>query len=142
MLTLKQIKKAINDVLIAKFPAIPVQSNDVKEGFARPSFFVRLEDITRDSRLYVAERSMTVRIYFFPSDRNEYAIELLDTQDSLEQSFDLTLTVEDRHITIGQTSAVEVDGVLQFEFDFSYLESKIAEPTEPLMAEIEFGDGV
>ncbi|QMV43740.1 phage tail terminator family protein [Cohnella cholangitidis] len=141
-LTLKQIKKAINEAVIAKYPEIPVMSNDVKEGFPRPSFFVQMEDVTADNRLYVSERSMTVRIYFFPKDRNKPNAEMLDKIDGLQEVFDLNIKVEDRSITINETNADTADGVLHFDFSFMYLESRLKEPTEPLMAEIEYGDGV
>lgn len=123
MLTLKQIKLAIIDMIMTKFPDIKIQSTDVTSGFKRPSFFVTIDNVNRDSRLYHSIRSMTIRIHYFPSDRNKYSLELLDIQDGLESIFNLNFKVEDRVITINDTRSQEVDGVLEFEFDLNFLES-------------------
>lgn len=136
MLTLKQIKLAINNMILEKFPDIEIISRDVSEGFVRPSFHVMFDNIDRDTRFYVSERSMTVRIYYFPSDRYEYSLEILDIQDSLESIFNLNLEVEDRVITINETRGQQIDGVLEFEFDFDFVESNEREDKGELMEEL------
>jgi hypothetical protein len=135
--TLKQIKLAINDMILAKFPAIEIQSTDVKEGFNRPSFFVQLDNIGRDTKLYVSERGLTTRIYYFPEDRYNYSLEIMDIQDSLESIFNLNFKVGNRTITISETRGQEIDGVLEFEFDFEFVEPVDVSDNSDLMGELE-----
>lgn len=120
MLTLKQIDKAIADMLNNHFPDIEIQSSDVEEGFKRPSFFMQLDNINTDTRQYYAIRTMTARIYYFPSSRYEYSLEVLDMQDQLNSVFNLNFPVGDRVITIDETRSQVIDKVLEFEFDFEY----------------------
>jgi hypothetical protein len=138
MLTYKQIVKTTTDMLISKFPLIEVQESDVEQGFQRPSFFISLPDVNRDSRKYYSLRSMTIRIYFFPTDRYVYSLEVLDVQQKLEELFDLTLKVEDRVITISNTSSMVVDKVLEFDINIEYYEKPLPDGSiePPVMQEL------
>lgn len=123
MITYKQIKKAINDKLKSKF-FIEINSKDISEGFIRPSFFVDFENITRTGLESQIERSFTVRIYFFPTSKDAYSMEVLDVLEGLEEIFDLKLHVEDRYFNILETNSDTTDGVLQFEFEIQYEDSR------------------
>jgi hypothetical protein len=138
MLTYKQIIKTITDMLISKFPLIEVQESDVEEGFKRPSFFISLDGISRDSRKYYSIRSITIRIHFFPTDRYIYSLEVLGVQQELEELFDLTIKVEDRVIPISDTSSLIVDKTLEFDINIEYYEKPLPDgSTEPpLMQEL------
>lgn len=138
MLTLSQIKKAINDRIIAKFPTIEIQAADVEEGFTRPSFFVRFDNLIWNTRQYFSERSMTVRIYYFPSDRYVYSLESMDVQDSLGSIFNLNFNVVDRVLTINEVRGQTIDGVLEFEFDFEFVESTMEVASGVLMQEMNY----
>lgn len=119
MPTLKQIKAAINLSILDHFE-VPIQSRDVKKGFPRPSFFVQFDNIERDTGQYISQRSMTVRIYFYPTDRYEYSTEVLEVTEKLENVFNLNFAVGDRVITIQDTRSQVIDKILEFEFDFRY----------------------
>lgn len=144
MITYKDIKKAINSLLTNKF-AIDINSNDVKEGFIRPSFFVQLENSNRSSDESQVHKSLTVQIYYFPSDRHKYSIEVMEVQEQLENLFDLKLKVLDRFFNIDDTNATTTDGVLSFSFDIAFYEGREFEyntngvdyPVEP-MEELDF----
>ncbi|MFJ8529966.1 DUF6838 family protein [Bacillus sp. NPDC094106] len=144
MITYKDIKKAINSLLTKKF-AIDINSNDVKEGFARPSFFVQLENSERSGDASQVYKSLTVQIYYFPSNRYDYSIEVMEVQEQLENLFDLKLKVLDRFFNIDNTSATTTDGVLSFSFDIAFYEGREFEyntngvdyPVEP-MEELDF----
>jgi hypothetical protein len=138
MLTLKQIILAIDEVILAKFPTIEIQATDVKEGFKRPSFFVQLDNISSDTGLYFSKRSMTTRIYYFPSNRHNYSLELIDMQDGLESIFKLNFEVENRVITIAETRGQTIDGVLEFEFDFEFTEKLEIEDLGDPMEELDY----
>ena len=119
MITYKDIKKAINTLLKSKFK-IEINSNDVKEGFNRPSFFVSFDDVKRSSSQEQVEKSFTIRIYYFPTDRLDYSLELLDIQEKLENIFDLKLKVIDRKLNINESNSIVTDGVLEFSFDIEF----------------------
>ncbi|WP_146983545.1 phage tail terminator family protein [Kurthia zopfii] len=139
---MKDVKKAINSRLQAKFPSIEINSNDVKEGFARPSFFVELVG-RRTSLTEHVDRDINITVYYFPTDDYENAIELLDTQEQLESTFDLKFKVADRWINIEDTSIVTTDGVLNMSFslefndarditeDSNWLDKEYTKPTGP-----------
>lgn len=136
MITYSDIDKAVTDCLLDKFPDIEVTENDVKEGFNRPSFFVQLDNTRKDTRLYVVHQSLTVRIYYFPSNRHAYQSELMDVQEKLEEVFNLNLNVLDRTLTIEETNAQVIDGVLEFEFDLEFYQNVKKEDDSDLMSEI------
>lgn len=136
MISYKQIKKAINDKLKATFN-MKINSKDIREGFIRPSFFVEFDGMNRIGLESQIERSFTVRIYFFASDKDAPSIENMEIQEELENAFDLKLHVADRHFNILETRSVVSDGVLQFEFDIQYEEGREIEEAEK-MQELEF----
>lgn len=123
MITLKDIKKAINLKLTTQF-GFEINSNDVKEGFKKPSFFVDFDNISLSSTVEQKQRSLTVRIYFFPTDRYHFSLEILDVQERLEKEFDLKLQVLDRHLNITEVDASVTDGVLVFNFNIEFEEGK------------------
>ena len=138
MLTRSQIDKAVTSRLKAEFSTIPVQSSDVSEGFERPSFFVRIETNRTESFQHSIRREMTCRIIFFPSKRDVFEAEAYDVQDKLEKLFGLTLSVEDRVLTLGPATMEVVDKVVHYAFDFEFydvLDGAGEEPGE-LMEEL------
>jgi hypothetical protein len=144
MITYKDIKLAINRALKNEFN-IELNSNDVKEGFNRPSFFVSFDNNKRSGNESQVHKSLTIRINYFTSDSKDNSIELLDVQDQLENLFDLKLKVNDRFFNIDEAESITTDGVLEFSFDiefydarpFEYNTSGVEQPTEP-MEELDF----
>lgn len=123
MITYKDIKIAVN-ALLTKELGIEINSNDVKEGFTRPSFFVSFDNQNRSSTVSQIEKSLTIRINYFPSNRYEYSIELMDIQERLENLFDLKLAVKDRFFNIIEATSTETDGVLDFSFDIEFSDAR------------------
>jgi len=84
----KSIVKAVADKLKIDFPNAHVTSNDISEGFDRPSFFI---DILNPKANMISEslkkREFTLKLSYFPTDRVENSIELLTTQEELEKQF-------------------------------------------------------
>ncbi|WP_369973776.1 DUF6838 family protein [Rummeliibacillus sp. POC4] len=116
---MKDIKKGINERINNKFPDIEINSNDVSEGFNRPSFFVQLNGKKSGTMEHV-DKDIDVQIYYFPTDEYDHAIELLDTQESLESAFDLKLRVVNRWLNITETNTVTTDGVLNMSFSLEF----------------------
>jgi len=120
MLTRAQIDKAVTGRLKTEFPTTPVQSSDVSEGFARPSFFVRIETNRTEHFRNSVRREMTCRIVYFPSKRDIFEEEAYGVLDRLEKLFGLNLVVEDRTLTIEGASTEIVDKVVHYDFDLVF----------------------
>lgn len=140
MVGLKDIIKAINTKIKVNFPNIDIQSTDIKEDFNRPCFYVEIDD-NKANKLNPSskEKTLTIRIYYFPKDRYENRIELLETQDTLENMFFEGLEVnQDFYISTldNDLNFTITDGVLQLSFDLYYvqlLDDEYAEPLEELV---------
>lgn len=122
MITYKDIRTAINQKL--KTTGVPVNSRDVSKGFPRPSFFVQLNNVGRSGDENQVHKSMTVQIYYFPTDRYDYAIEVLDMQETLENLFDLKLPVKDRLFNVDEYNSFVIDGVLNCSFDLEFYDAR------------------
>lgn len=139
MVTFKDIRKAIVEQL--KKTGVTINSHDVRKGFERPSFFIQFTNNERSADETQIQKSLTVSIYYFPSDEYEYAIEMLDMQETLGELFDLKLPVKDRSLNIIGFNAFVNDGVLNCIFDISAFEyGKEMEEVEP-MESIDFQRG-
>lgn len=123
MITWKKIKIAINNRLKQKFN-IPINSNDISEGFDKPSFFVEFDEMRQEGLLTQIEKSAIVRIYYFPKSEDSASIEILDMMEQLGNAFDMKLPVEDRLLNIIEPRFIESDKVLQFEFDISFEDAR------------------
>lgn len=122
MITYKDLRIAVNRKL--KTTGIEVNSEDVSEGFNRPSFFVEFLNIARSSDENQVHKSLSVQIYYFPTDRYEYAIEVLEMQETLENIFDLKLAIKDRLINVEDIDTGIVDGVLNCSFDLAFYDGR------------------
>jgi hypothetical protein len=140
MVTLKELKKAINDVVKAEFSTIDIHANDVEEGFERPSFFTDFDFTYRRDYSGCFMREATVIIYYFPTNRNEYKLEVLEVQDKLENAIRKGFAVGGRHLHIMDDIESEViDKVLQVSFELEYYDDTgEASETLPKMEELEY----
>ncbi|MEK4715340.1 phage tail terminator family protein [Sporosarcina sp. FSL K6-5500] len=140
MITYKDLRIAVNRKL--KTTGIEVNSEDVSEGFNRPSFFVEFLNIARSSDENQVHKSLSVQIYYFPTDRYKYAIEVLEMQETLENMFDLKLAIKDRLINVEDINTGTVDGVLNCSFDLAFYDgrerNKYEQYPSELMHELDF----
>lgn len=136
MITYKDIRIAVNRQL--KKTGIEVNSRDVEEGFNRPSFFVQLDNLNRSGDKEQVHKSMAVRIYYFPTDRYEYAIEVLDMQETIERLFDLKIAVKDRYFNVDEILTNLTDGVLNCSFDIQFYDGRVYDGLENDWVEVEF----
>lgn len=135
MITYKDIKVAVNQKLATL--GIEINSRDVSEGFERPSFFVQLENSTRSGDADQVHITLTVQIYYFPSDRYGSSVEVLEMQETLEGLFDLKLPVNDRLLSIDDFNSTITDGVLNCSFDLDFYDGRERNvydqyPSEPM----------
>lgn len=125
MITLKDIRIAVNKQL--NKTGIEINSRDVEEGFKRPSFFVQFNNVGRHGTETQIERMLSVNVYYFPSDRYEYAIEVLEMEETLGDLFDLKLPVRDRLLNVDEFNTFLNDGVLNCSFDIEFYDGRKAE---------------
>lgn len=118
MITLKDVRLAVNRQLTRT--GVEINSRDVKEGFIRPSFFVQFNNVGRHGTEAQIERTLIVNIYYFPTDRYEYAVEVLDVQETLENLFDLKLRVKDRYLNVDNLNTFVNDGILNCTFELEF----------------------
>lgn len=119
MLKLEEIMAQIN--LELSVLGIEINENDAREGFTRPSFFVKFDATYRTDYKEGFLREITTLIYYFPSDRYKYQIEVLDIQQKVEDILRKGFNVKDRVLHIVDDIGSEViDGVLQMAFGLQF----------------------
>jgi hypothetical protein len=127
-----EIALAINTKLNEMFPEIPINTKDIKEGFARPSFTVDFDNSTKSPfGSHGVEHNVHIVIYFFPTDKNQYKIEMLNVQEELENAFNHSLKIKDGFVVFpNELISDKADGVLQIAFDVHYIEIDYSEAGE------------
>lgn len=129
MITLTDIKKAITSLLKTNF-SVPVISQDIEKGFARPSMTVYFDDVKIEQLESQIETFLLVQIYYFSKlDDEDASIDILEKQQSLPMLFGNNLKVKDRAIHITEPSSNLVDGILVFEFNLSFEQGTEIEDT-------------
>lgn len=84
----KKILEAVITKLRDQNIGISITSQDIEEGFKRPSFFVSLENLKAENYMSsFQEKSGDIRIVFFPTHKHKNQEEVLDTQDLLSEIF-------------------------------------------------------
>lgn len=143
---LEDIITAVNEKIIGKYPNIKMMaSEDVKEGFIRPSFFTTLENVIRTDFLRVFLRTLTVVIYYFPADRYTYKLDALEKAQAIESMFARGLKVGARSIQLVEGIESDVtDGVLSSRMEMQYYDTDensipSGEDATSKMQELEFG---
>ena len=143
---LEDITTAVNQKIAEKYPSIEIMaSEDVKEGFIRPSFFTTLENISRTDYLRKFVRALTVVIYYFPADRYKYKLDTMEKTQAIESMFAHGLKVGTRTIQLLDSVESDVtDGVLASRMEISYYDvdddiSGSGGEVESIMQELDFG---
>jgi len=116
----KKILEAVISKLREQNTGISITSQDIEEGFKRPSFFVSLENLKAENYMNsFQEKSGDIRIVFFPTHKHKNQEEILDTQDLLSDVF-----LKEKKIALENGSCIDVsevdidvvDKVLHFDF--------------------------
>lgn len=129
MVTLLEINKSINDKIKAalvgtSFSTVPIIAEDLNEPIIRPSIKVQIESSTNGLfNSQCREKNITVRVYFFASDRNKYKIENAKMQDIIENAFLDDLEVKEGFfISIDEVESEVIDTVLESSFELYMVE--------------------
>lgn len=120
-----------------------VISGDVSKGIERPSFKIKIDRIDLENFMNkFQDRSVKVKIYYFPEDPDKSQMELLATMDELSKGF-----VENRYIQLedgliieleDQNMFVSEDKVLHFEFKV-FVSEEYEQEEKELMEDLEIG---
>lgn len=120
MLPINRVTAAVKKKLKNNFKNIDIQSQDISEGFKRPSFFIELDNINvNDFMTKLQETDLTVRISYFPSKIKYNTDEICSTLNNLNQIFieDNILELEEGYVTeVNECNISVVDKVLHFDF--------------------------
>lgn len=126
---------------------VEVQSQDIEEGFSRPSFFIELDNIKVNDFMKTSKiRDITVRIVYFPKDKHINQVELLDMQESLEELFiennyiEILPETEDREAVLVEVENAKFNEnkkILQFQFDINLDEYYIRKDNHEKMENLE-----
>ena len=142
MIGIKDIIAAINSLLKQNFPDVKRQSTDIRQGYTRPCFYVEMDkDMASKLNTQLKEKTVSIRIYYFPTTEYDSRVELLDMQDKLGNvflegvwitpSFFMPTFQQD-----GQDNGLDfviVDGILQMQFYlYSIQELPDTDNSEPL----------
>lgn len=118
MITTKDIVAAVNRIMKASFPEIPVRSTDFKKNVVSGSLYTEYPRPVFDGPADFRHESGTIRIYYFPKNE-DYREELADMQAKLSEVFFGILRInEDFAIPIDEITFEESDGVLIASFDY------------------------
>jgi len=124
VITLMDLITVINTTLENKFPSINLLSTDIEEGFKRPAFFVDIDNHNKSMLGEVLKDvNLTVRIYYFSSNKSKNRIEVIDMMENLKDLFLTTLKInEDFYIPIDEVnSTITEEKVLVVDFDIRYV---------------------
>lgn len=140
MTSFREILEAVIAKLKKECNEIPIVSQDVEEGFKRPSFFISIENPKIENCMTnVQEKTGDIRIVFFPTHKQKNQIEILETQELLSKTF-----LKDNKIWLKNGSCIEVseadmetvDKILHFDFKIWLAEEYEREVTAENMEEL------
>lgn len=88
-----------------------MSESDVTENIVRPSFFVSLDNIKASNFAdECLDKEMTIKIYYFPSNRDKNKIENLNMIDDLNEIF-----IADNLITLNEDFLIEIFDDIEIE---------------------------
>lgn len=115
---LSDIQKAITKKLDTNFPDYKILVDNNKKDIEKPSFKVQVRPIKSYNYKIYKERLVNVTVtYMNKSFSHE---ENLDVTDELEEVFNLTLDVLDRHLLISDLTFNETNDLLNCTFSLSF----------------------
>jgi len=137
------ILKAINKLLEDNFSNVPILSEkDVEEKIIRPSFMVSMDNISSNNFMNaVIDKSVTIRIYYFPSNKYKYKIENLNMIDRLNELFVENEILKLENFSMLLSSEISTDmvqSVLNYNFEIEFSENIIRDyPNVEIMEDLE-----
>lgn len=123
LIELIDLKKSINNLLKSIEPSYKIYGNEIKEGFERPCFFVQIlpvsgTDLFKSDTL---ENSYMVEINYFSKSQTQ--LDNLKMAETLKKKVFPYITIKDRKITPRNVRNEDIEGILSFRFNLSWLDS-------------------
>ena len=139
ILSQAEIKKAAND-LLKKATGLKIYGREITEGYDTPSLFIEIVPgpFGRQTRNF-AKSSFSLKITYFQDAPEE--LQQLQLVDTVKTAFGMVFAVQDRKLTVGETTYDYVgqkEDILQISVDFEYLENTYTEPEEEIAGEVDF----
>lgn len=130
------ITLAINTVLDSKYPQIPIQSGEVREGINLPSFYVDVVPISfKHQSEYYKEMVVQASIKYLTDTQKR--LELIKMSDRLATDFGIVLHVKDRYLQLYDVStSIDEDGTLSFDFELRFVTFMDRKETAELMEDL------
>lgn len=145
MIKLKEIKKAYVKILREAFPSYKIYGMEVKEGYKKPSFFVRIIANGGNERntFCTYTSSYTIEtIYFQQNIKEENALETIQI---IRERIGSYLKVKDRMLPISDFSyrMIGKEGnIPQLEFDLNFLDFIEEEEMKEKMNKVEIKEEI
>jgi hypothetical protein len=127
MLKSSDILKSITLILSSNFDNDVYTSRELVEN---GNFFVELDNVRTNKYFYNQNRSLTARIYYKASTKNNFELELLEIHEELEEIFNLKLEVDARYLNTTDFLSRIVEDTLYFSFNVEYFDSDYVESGE------------
>ncbi len=115
MISIVSVKKGVINKIepLAEELKVKITSNEIRSGFDKPAFFIRMIPISTSSDLTRAISTMMINIEYFPEEKTE--LKLLEMIDSLNYIFsDGMLELEKEMLTIEEITPEIVENVLLY----------------------------
>lgn len=137
---IKEMLKAVSDVLSATFPTIEINATSVNEGFSKSSFFREIDNFKSSAMdPLTVEYSATVRIVYFPSKVDGNEVELTEKLQALSSAFQINLPIGPGIIAdIQEFEGRTNDGVTSVSFDIQFVAELPDGDSSELMQELKY----
>lgn len=127
MVSINDIRIAIQQALDNAYPNIEIYSENIKQGFEVPCFFVKLISSNQDKQLNNRyKQSLLFDIHYFSDKEEELNKDCLDVADNLYKALEYVVVNGHKYRSLKMNHKV-VDGVLHFMMKFNYNILKVIE---------------
>lgn len=110
-----------------------VYSDEVKEDFGKPCFFVAATSVMRPMTVSWMHKELTVGITYYPKDKDKNELVYLDVIDRIQALFQVGIQLPERNLkieSIEDDRVGEEQDVLQVRITIPYLEQVSGERTQ------------
>ncbi|WP_417502674.1 phage tail terminator family protein [Mitsuokella jalaludinii] len=117
-----------------------VYSDEVRENFKKPCFFVTATSVMTPQTLNWMKKELTIVLTYYADDKNKNEVHYLDVVDRVQDLFPVGISAGKRYLkidTIEDDRAGEEDDILQITITIPYVESvPKAASTAEIMGEL------
>lgn len=120
MIAINDIRVAIQQALDSIYPNIDVYSEEIKQGFDEPCFFIKSVNSNQDNQMWNSKkREILFDIHYFSDKEEDINKDCLDMADSLYKILEL-IDIEGKKFRANKMNHRIEDNVLHFQLKFSY----------------------